>query len=252
LQNEIGLDVHRSDEPKAMSLTTEDRVVYYAIKRIMDFVFAFILLILLSPLMFLVAAVIFVYSPGPIFFKQERVGAKRRLHGNHHYYWEKVNFQCYKFRTMKINADTSVHEAYIKALIENDEDKMTALQGAPVSAQPRKLVNDPRIIPPGKLLRKLSLDELPQFLNVLTGDMSLVGPRPAIPYEVEMYKRWHLRRLEAQPGITGLQQVTARCTTDFDRQVLLDIEYVEKQSFWLDIKIMLKTPLAIISTKGAY
>jgi lipopolysaccharide/colanic/teichoic acid biosynthesis glycosyltransferase len=166
--------------------------------------------------------------------------------------WKKVNFQCYKFRTMRINADSSVHQAYIKALIENDEDKMTALQGAPVSTQPRKLVNDPRIIPPGKILRKLSLDELPQFWNVLIGDMSLVGPRPAIPYEVEMYKRWHLRRLCAQPGITGLQQVTARCTTDFDRQVLLDIEYVEKQSFWLDVKIMLKTPLAIVSTKGAY
>jgi lipopolysaccharide/colanic/teichoic acid biosynthesis glycosyltransferase len=252
LQNEIGLDAHRSDEPKALCMVTENRNIYYATKRIMDFVLALILLILLSPLMFLVAVVIFVYSPGPIFFKQERVGAKRQLYGNNQYYWKKVNFQCYKFRTMRINADSSVHQAYIKALIENDEDKMTALQGAPVSTQPRKLVNDPRIIPPGKILRKLSLDELPQFWNVLIGDMSLVGPRPAIPYEVEMYKRWHLRRLGAQPGITGLQQVTARCTTDFDRQVLLDIEYVEKQSFWLDVKIMLKTPFAIVSTKGAY
>ena len=151
---------------------------------------------------------------------------------------------------MKINADPSLHQAYVKALIENDEARMTAIQGAPT--QPRKLVNDPRIIRPGKLLRKLSLDELPQFWNVLRGDMSLVGPRPAIPYEVEMYKPWHLQRLEAQPGITGLQQVSARCTTDFDRQVQFDIEYINSQSLWLDIKIILKTPLAVISTTGAH
>jgi lipopolysaccharide/colanic/teichoic acid biosynthesis glycosyltransferase len=127
---------------------------------------------------------------------------------------------------------------------------MVALQGAPT--QPRKLVNDNRIIRPGKFLRKLSLDELPQLWNVLIGDMSLIGPRPAIPYEVDMYKPWHLRRLEAQPGITGLQQVTARCTTDFDEQVQYDIEYIDNQSLWLDIKIIIKTPLAILSTKGAY
>jgi lipopolysaccharide/colanic/teichoic acid biosynthesis glycosyltransferase len=251
LQNEIGLKAKRNDDPKDLDLylMSENRNVYYTVKRMMDFLLALILLILLSPLMLLVAILIFVYSPGPVLFKQERVGAKRKLHGSH-YRWERANFQCYKFRTMKVNADTSVHQAYIKALIENDEAEMTAMQGVPT--QPRKLVNDSRIIRPGKLLRKLSLDELPQFWNVLIGDMSLIGPRPAIPYEVEMYKNWHLRRLEAQPGITGLQQVTARCTAEFDQQVLLDIEYVEKQSLWLDLKIILKTPLAIISTKGAY
>jgi lipopolysaccharide/colanic/teichoic acid biosynthesis glycosyltransferase len=127
---------------------------------------------------------------------------------------------------------------------------MEALQGVPT--QPRKLVNDSRIIAPGKLLRKLSLDELPQLWNVLIGDMSLIGPRPAIPYEVEMYKPWHLRRLEAQPGISGLQQITARCTVDFDQQVQLDIDYIENQSIWLDLKLILKTPLAVFSTSGAY
>ena len=151
---------------------------------------------------------------------------------------------------MKINADPSIHKEYFKALIENDEAKMTALQGAPT--QPRKLVNDARLIRPGKILRKLSLDELPQLWNVLIGDMSLVGPRPAIPYEVEMYAPWHMRRLEAQPGLTGLQQVTARCIAEFDKQVQLDIDYIKHQSFWLDIKIILKTPLAVISTKGAH
>jgi lipopolysaccharide/colanic/teichoic acid biosynthesis glycosyltransferase len=151
---------------------------------------------------------------------------------------------------MKIDADPSIHQAFVKALIENDEAKMTALQGVPT--QPRKLVNDSRITRPGKFLRKSSIDELPQLLNVILGDMSLIGPRPAIPYEVEMYKSWHFRRLEAQPGLTGLQQVTARCTADFDQQVRLDIEYIDNQSLWLDVKIIFKTPLAVISTTGAH
>ena len=249
LQNETRLDSIRSNNPKALRLVSEGSNIYYAVKRMMDFVIAFILLMFLSPLMLLVAVIIFIYSPGPIFFKQERVGARRQSHGGRSS-WKRVNFQCYKFRTMKIDADPSVHQAYVKALIENDEAQMAALQGAPT--QPRKLVNDTRIIRPGKFLRKLSLDELPQLWNVLIGDMSLIGPRPAIPYEVEMYKPWHLRRLEAQPGITGLQQVTARCTTDFDQQVQFDIEYIDNQSLWLDIKIIIKTPLAIVSTTGAY
>ena len=249
LQNETRLDSIRSNNPKALRLVSEGSNIYYAVKRMMDFVIAFILLMFLSPLMLLVAVIIFIYSPGPIFFKQERVGARRQSHGGRST-WKRVNFQCYKFRTMKIDADPSVHQAYVKALIENDEAQMAALQGAPT--QPRKLVNDSRIIRPGKLLRKLSLDELPQLWNVLIGDMSLIGPRPAIPYEVEMYKPWHLRRLEAQPGITGLQQVIARCTTDFDQQVRFDIEYIDNQSLWLDIKIIIKTPLAIVSTTGAY
>ncbi len=149
---------------------------------------------------------------------------------------------------MHVKADPAIHQAYVKALIENDEEKMTALQGA--KTQPRKLVNDSRIIRPGKILRKLSLDELPQIWNVVKGDMSLVGPRPAIPYEVEMYKPWHLRRLEVQPGITGLQQVTNRCMTDFDQQVRLDIEYIENQSLWLDIKIIIKNSIGGNFRKG--
>ena len=151
---------------------------------------------------------------------------------------------------MKINADPLIHQAYVSALIANDQKQMTALQGK--ATQTRKLIHDSRIIRPGHILRKLSLDELPQLWNVLRGDMSLVGPRPAISYEVEMYKPWHLGRLQAQPGITGLQQVVARSTSDFDQQVRLDVEYIQNQSLWLDLKIMLQTPLAIISTKGAY
>jgi lipopolysaccharide/colanic/teichoic acid biosynthesis glycosyltransferase len=165
------------------------------------------------------------------------------------YYWKQENFRCYKFRTMKVNVDTTLHKNYVQALIQNDQKKMSEIQGQETTV--RKLINDPRIIRPGRFLRKFSLDELPQLWNVLRGDMSMIGPRPAIPYEVEMYKSWHFRRLEAQPGITGLQQVKARCITDFDEQVKFDIEYVDNQSLWLDIKIACFTPLAVFSGRGA-
>jgi lipopolysaccharide/colanic/teichoic acid biosynthesis glycosyltransferase len=223
---------------------------------------------ILSPVMILAALAIVVYSPGPVFFVQERVGAKRRTSSGH-VQWEATTFRCYKFRTMRMNADSSIHKAYIKALIENNEEQMQAVQKAAtrprrkmsqeelVAAQnavtrPRKIVDDARVIAPGRVLRKLSIDELPQLWNVLRGDMSMVGPRPAISYEVEMYKPWHLERLQAQPGITGLQQVEARCITDFDNQVRLDLEYIERQSLWLDLKIAIKTPLAILIAKGAH
>lgn len=253
----------------ALSFVNEDRSQYYVAKRIIDFLAALVLLLLLSPLLLLISVAILIYSPGPIFFVQERVGSKRETRKKYSY-WKRVPFKCYKFRTMHINCDSTIHKEYVKALIENDEQRMSALQAAPTLPRktidkqeqltalqnaptlPRKLVNDPRITRPGALLRKFSLDELPQLWNVLRGDMSLVGPRPAIPYEVDMYKGWHLKRLEASPGLTGLQQITARCSADFDQQVKLDIEYIEKQSLWLDIKIILKTPLAVMSTKGAH
>jgi lipopolysaccharide/colanic/teichoic acid biosynthesis glycosyltransferase len=227
----------------------DNRSGYYIIKRGLDVVIASILLLLLSPLMLLIAVAILIYSPGPVFFTQERVGGKRHSTHGKHSSWNRVTFLCLKFRTMHINADSSLHKAYIKALIENDNEMLTKIQGE--KSEIHKLVKDPRITRPGKLLRKLSLDELPQLLNVLRGDMSLVGPRPAIPYEVDMYRPWHLKRLEAQPGITGLQQVSARSTADFDQQVRLDLEYIEHQSLWLDLKIILKTPFVILSTKGA-
>jgi len=267
MQNEIRIDYSaKKDANPIMLMDVVGRRGYYTMKRILDFMVAFVLLVTLFPIMLVVAIVIYIFSPGPIFFLQERVGAKR-CYRNGRVYWEKTHFYCYKFRTMKLNADPGIHQAYIRALIANDEDRMTALQNGPTIPSmskeqltalqnaptvPRKLVNDSRIIGPGKFLRKFSLDELPQLLNVLRGDMSLVGPRPAIPYEVEMYNPWHLRRLNAQPGITGLQQVVARCTADFDSQVKLDLEYIEKQSLWLDIIVILKTPFAIVSAKGAY
>ena len=247
LQNEILLAPNQRETNA--SHMVRGRNGYYITKRIIDLLIALFFLAILFPLMAIIAIAILIYSPGPIFYVQERVGARREQRGKNSY-WKMVHFPCYKFRTMKINSDASIHQAYVKALIENNHEQMAALQGK--ETEIRKLVNDPRIIRPGKLLRKYSLDELPQFLNVLRGDMSMVGPRPAIPYEVEVYKPFHLRRLEAQPGITGLQQVPARCIADFDQQVQLDIQYIEHQSLWLDIKIMLKTPWAILFAKGAY
>ncbi len=249
MENDVQMNLVYKHSTRMSKIAFLQRQGYYWLKRILDFTIALFALILLLPLMALIALLIYIYSPGPVFFIQERVGARRKVE-NGQITWERGVFRCYKFRTMKLNADSTIHQAYIKALINNDEAAMTALQGAPT--KPRKLVNDSRIIKPGKLLRKLSLDELPQFWNVLRGEMSLVGPRPAIPYEVEMYKPWHLQRFEAQPGITGLQQVTARCTADFDQQINLDIQYINNQSTWLDLKIIFKTPLAVIFAKGAF
>lgn len=267
MEREISLTSLQEYDAEALSLVADRRRYYYFVKRIFDFSSALILLVLLSPFLLLISIAIFIYSPGPVFFIQERVGAKRQTQ-NGHVQWKTVYFRCYKFRTMRINADPAIHRAYIKALIENNESQMQAAQKAatlprrPESkeqlispqkspTQARKLINDGRVITPGRILRKLSLDELPQLWNVLRGDMSLIGPRPAIPYEVEMYKPWHKLRLQAQPGISGLQQVTARCT-DFDKQVKLDLLYIEKQSIWLDLKIAFQTPLAMISRRGAY
>ncbi len=248
MQNEAQLDSIQKSDPSVLRLAVEGRGLYYISKRIIDFVIALFLLILLSPLMLFISLAIKLYSPGSIFFIQERVGARQEGRGKARY-WKKTTFPCCKFRTMHINADHAIHQAYVKALIENNHEQMDTLQGE--ATEVRKLVRDTRITRPGKFLRKLSLDELPQLWNVIRGDMSLVGPRPAIPYEVEMYKHWHLQRLEAQPGITGLQQVMARSAADFDQQVLLDIQYIEHQSFWLDLKIILKTPLVILLARGA-
>lgn len=245
-----------------LRLVDADRRVYYAVKRVLDILLAAFLLILLLPLMAIVALSIYIYSPGPIFFSQKRVGAVRKIDGKF-ILWERKDFNCYKFRTMRLNADTTIHQAYIKALIENDKEKMSTIQTAATRpkgrgtsqvapTRPNKLVDDVRIITPGRLLRRLSLDELPQLWNVLRGEMSMIGPRPAIPYEVDMYHPWHLLRLQAQPGISGLQQVIARNTRDFDEQIRLDIEYIRHQSLWLDLKIAIKTPLAILSARGAH
>lgn len=246
---QIQLDQLQRFDPLAVSPLVEDRdYFYYLIKRLIDLVLATFFLVVLSPIMLMIAILIYLDSGGPVIFSQERVGSNRWTQGGFSY-WKRTRFTCFKFRTMVKNADESLHRSYVKALINNDHTHMAKLQGE--NTNTRKLVRDPRITRLGRFLRKSSLDELPQFWNVIKGDMSLVGPRPPVVYEVEEYEPWHLQRLEALPGLTGLWQVSGRSSMDFDDAVRLDIQYINNRSFMQDLKIILKTPIAIITTRGA-
>jgi lipopolysaccharide/colanic/teichoic acid biosynthesis glycosyltransferase len=158
-------------------------------------------------------------------------------------------FTFLKFRSMYVNNDASIHKEYVQQLIAGEAERNGNENGEGVF----KITNDPRITSIGKVLRRASLDELPQFINVLRGEMSLVGPRPPVAYEVEAYDVWHRRRiLEAKPGITGLWQVNGRSRVKFDDMVRLDLQYAKTWSPWLDVKILLRTPGAVISGGGAY
>jgi lipopolysaccharide/colanic/teichoic acid biosynthesis glycosyltransferase len=197
-------------------------------KRGFDLVGAGVCLLVLSPLFLVVAVIIKVVSPGPIFYKQLRIG------------YAGQPFTFLKFRTMSPGADTKEHQEYLATLIKgvpgNDGSD------APMS----KLDHDPQIIPCGNLLRKTCLDELPQLINVLRGEMSLVGPRPPIPYEVKEYDSWHRGRFNAIPGMTGLWQVSGKNKLSFREMVRIDIRYARERSLWVDIKILFRTPLAIL------
>ena len=224
-------------------------LTYWALKRVIDVVGAALALIFSSPLLAFIALWVVIDSKGPVFFVQPRVGAKRiRCQGR--WLWVPTRFNCYKFRTMIHKADTALHQAYVAALIQNDQQQIDQIQGEKTTA--KKLVHDPRVTRVGKYLRMWSMDELPQFFNVLLGDMSLVGPRPAIPYEVDLYQPWHMQRLLTKPGLTGLWQVTARSSADFDDMVRLDIAYIQNQNLSMDLKILFKTPLEVLKRSGAY
>jgi lipopolysaccharide/colanic/teichoic acid biosynthesis glycosyltransferase len=248
MREQISLGLSRESDALALSKLTRDRVHYYLFKRMLDVIVSAIALVIVSPLLVVIAVAIVLDSGWPIIFVQERVGAQRRLRAGRSY-WQPTTFNCYKFRSMVQNADPCVHQAFVKAFIRNDQGNMAALQGEECGT--RKLVHDPRVTRLGRLLRRSSLDELPQLWNVLKGEMSLVGPRPPIPYEVAEYEAWHLRRLQTKPGLTGLWQVKARGSADFDEMVKLDIRYIEHQSFWLDLKIILETPRAVLGGQGA-
>ncbi len=238
-----------SSSYKSVALLLNGITWYYLVKRVIDILISIVLLILFSPIMAIAAILIKLDTSGSILFIQKRVGA-RRVFKDGLWIWEAVEFDFLKFRTMVHNADPTLHKAYVTALIQNNQEMMDELQQCnhPV----RKLVYDPRITRTGRFLRKYSLDELPQIFNVLSGEMSLVGPRPAIKYEVDLYQPWHRGRLNTKPGITGLQQVTARCTGSFDDQVKYDLEYIQNKSIWLDLKIIAMTPIAILRHQGAY
>lgn len=226
----------------------QDTTSYHRLKRMMDVTAAVISLVFLMPLLVIIGILIKLDSPGPILFVQERVGGKRvKVNGRTE--WVAQTFPFFKFRTMRTDADSKLHEEYMKAYIAGDEGKIAQQNGK--SSTSYKLTGDPRVTRIGKFLRSTSLDELPQLWNVIRGDMSLVGPRPPIPYEVEMYKKEHFRRFEALAGITGLWQVSGRCETTFEEMIELDVKYIETASIFQDIKILLMTVPAIISERGA-
>jgi exopolysaccharide biosynthesis polyprenyl glycosylphosphotransferase len=209
-----------------------------AVKRVMDVLGAAIALLVLSPVFFVIALSIRFTSKGSILFRQQRIGQGG------------IPFEFLKFRSMYVANSSEIHQTYVRDFIAG---KAQESAGDTTGKTVFKIKNDPRVTRVGRFLRRTSLDELPQFWNVLRGDMSLVGPRPPVPYEIEAYYVWHRRRvLEAKPGITGLWQVHGRSKTTFDQMVRLDLQYAKKWSPLLDVKILLQTPGAVLSGDGAY
>jgi lipopolysaccharide/colanic/teichoic acid biosynthesis glycosyltransferase len=225
--------------------------LYFIAKRWMDILLSLGMILFFAPLMVAIAILVKLDSSGPAIFAQERIGSEVRGKNNRRS-WSMTAFTMYKFRTMYTNNDASTHKAFVQAMIKNDDDTITKIQGGATSgADKYKMKHDPRITRVGRWLRKTSLDELPQLFNVLKGEMSLIGPRPALGYEVELYTPAHLRRLEAKPGLFGLWQVKGRSSVSFEGMVALDVEYIEQQSLWTDVKILVETPFAVLKGKGA-
>jgi lipopolysaccharide/colanic/teichoic acid biosynthesis glycosyltransferase len=208
------------------------------VKRVIDIAGSAMLLLFLSPLLAAIALAIKLTSKGPVIFQQERLsrfGAR---------------FKCLKFRTMYTSNDPKIHQEFIQGFIAGQSGSENTEPGKPVVY---KITNDPRVTPIGIFLRKMSLDEFPQFWNVLRGEMSLVGPRPPVPYEFEAYDTWHRRRvLEVKPGVTGLWQISGRSRMCFDDMVRLDLRYSQSWSLWLDLRILIATPRAVLGGEGAY
>jgi lipopolysaccharide/colanic/teichoic acid biosynthesis glycosyltransferase len=213
------MDLVIVNRPKASPIRKE----YQIAKRVMDIALCLLILPLALPLLVIIAILVYVDSPGPVIFTQLRTGKGGR------------RFPMYKFRTMVPNAEElKAKYAHLNELSPPDF----------------KITNDPRVTRVGRILRKTSLDELPQLYNILEGTMSWVGPRPT-SFSADTYHLWHTERLEVQPGLTGLWQVSGRSDVDFDERLRLDIEYIERQSLWFDIRILLRTVEAVISRKGA-
>lgn len=243
--------LHWTMGPALSTKQEEADTLYFAAKRVMDLTIVTLSMVFLLPLLAFIALLIKWDSPGPAIFRQERVTARRRVR-NGQVYWEETPFTIFKFRTMRVDAKSTIHRQFIEAYIAGDEQRMADLQSAQQAEDAKyKLVQDPRVTRVGSFLRKTSLDELPQFWNVLLGDMSLVGPRPPIPYEVELYLYHHHDRLRTVPGISGWWQVRGRSATSFEEMVRMDVDYIRRQSLWLDIKIIFMTVTAAIKGRGA-
>ncbi|HSS42738.1 MAG TPA: sugar transferase [Solirubrobacterales bacterium] len=222
-------------ETAEQEVAGESRVAN-ALRRCLDVVFASVLILLLSPILIAVTIAVRIDSRGGAFFRQRRVGYMER------------EFTLYKFRSMRVDADPRGHQEYVTSLIKGEN---AAPEGDGGGENLYKLAVDNRITPVGRWIRRWSLDELPQLFNVVKGDMTLVGPRPAIPYEVSEYPAWYRERFSVRPGLTGYWQVSGRNERTYEEMVRLDIEYAERRSLGLDLRILLKTPWVVLSRKGA-
>lgn len=206
------------------------------LKRGTDIVASLVVLILGFPFFLAIALLIKLTSKGPVFFKQERIGE------------DGEDFALFKFRTMRTNCDDSLHREFTRNFIQG---RMPEPSLDAAKSEVYKMTDDPRITAVGGFLRKTSLDELPQFINILRGEMTIVGPRPPLPYEYECYDEWHKLRLKVRPGLTGLWQVSGRSTVPFQEMVMMDIYYIENWSMLLDLKIIIKTvPVMLAGTGG--
>jgi lipopolysaccharide/colanic/teichoic acid biosynthesis glycosyltransferase len=234
-------------EPRTGSLEQEcgNASAYERAKRVVDVVVALVSLAALSPILLLIAALVKLTSRGPVFYRGTVIGRHGRP------------FTYYKFRTMRVDGDDSVHRQFIARYMSGEPDVAREAEGSdPREAGRRpvatcKLVDDPRITPVGRLVRRTSLDEMAQMLNVLRGEMSVVGPRPPVPYEYEQYTPEQQHRLAVLPGITGLAQVRARGRATFEEMVAMDFEYIRRRSLRLDLSIMARTVWVVLSARGA-
>ena len=222
-----GLPMIRLCSPKRIWLANK-------IKHTLDAIISLPLFVVLLPLFGVIAAAIKLTSPGPVFYKAKAIGKGGR------------EFTMYKFRSMRINSDAQIHKDYVTKLIKGE------IGNSDNQSKPLKITNDPRVTKVGNILRKLSLDELPQLINVIKGDMSLVGPRPCLPYEFEEYKEWYKKRASIRPGITGLWQVAGRSEVAFEDMILLDLYYVYNRSLWMDLNIMTETTFVVLEKRGAH
>jgi lipopolysaccharide/colanic/teichoic acid biosynthesis glycosyltransferase len=203
---------------------------YRIAKRSLDLVASALGLVLVSPILVLVAVAVKLESRGPVLFRQQRLGLGGRP------------FTVFKFRTMFSSAEQEQHRDHVRDLIRRDASEQTATSEAWLPIR-----SDPRVTRLGTFLRRSHLDEVPQLINIVRGEMSLVGPRPPIPYEVEVYQPWHLRRLAVIPGLTGLWQATGWGRLSFDEGVALDIKYIDRRGFWLDLRLILRTLWQILT-----
>lgn len=204
------------------------------IKHRLDACFALLACLALSPFFAIIAAAIKLDSKGPVFYRARAVGENGR------------QFQMFKFRSMSVNSDASIHKAFVTKLINGE------IGTSPEEKKPLKITHDPRVTRVGRMLRKYSLDELPQLFNVLMGQMSLIGPRPCLPYEFDVYQDWYKKRAAIRPGITGIWQVAGRSEVAFEEMILLDLYYLYNRSLWMDLNLLLETAAVVLNKKGAY